>query len=653
MATPIRIDLSFQDAFRETDLVSSYANVAANSWSALDARVISGEPRIGRLEDQSFRGVFDQGDSYAGPREVAGTIVASARPQNVGLMLTAMFATATTSASGAFFDHGWAPATVPDVTTHCAHQPFTLRRTLPNGTIDLYGDCVLSRLTFEVRRGELARLTAAFIGGQVQAWSGTATAVDTTIPWDWSNATVYVGSAQTDQVQALTWEFSDNVRGWHGLSDSTHAKRIEKTGRFQVRIRGDIMFEDRNRYDKFVIAAKEDIQLRLDSDLSSQTLILSTPVAKWTQYKPRANRVGAIMVPFEARGELTADDGTQYASSGTIPAQIVGSPVADFGGSTPISPPSPPLVFDEPTSFGNPFSSVGRSILWNAYDASEGLWVLSASGGLPAYYATSTDRQEWTILERSQLNPGFLLSVNGVWIGGSSGNSISRSTDKGASWSSVATGLPSSSIDFMFLNGTFIVMVTTNYTAWSDDDGLTWTLGTGYTNWTAGLRTWARSPEGRYLMVRPVSSSITWLLSSNDGKAWDVSTLSNFNIVEMTYGDGKFVAWVDVFNQAMRRYYSTDGGSSWIGPQSLPISPAIKGLDTLVNQLEFGSASRFMGTLYNPNSPEPVAILTSSDGITWDSTSNWGFGVSTRLQNIISNGDVLLTWTASGGVVLF
>ena len=223
-----------------------------------------------------------------------------------------------------------------------------------------------------------------------------------------------------------------------------------------------------------------------------------------------------------------------------------------------------------------------------------------------SYVNISTDLITWT--QKSVTYTGYRFAVNGSNIIGIAGGGITNcpySADGGNTWSNKT--VPSNSWqNIVYGNNVYLICgagtkgvtainYSTDLTTWSAVTGLPggyWIYGITYSN-------------NKFIAVGEVGTIAT----STDGISWTYTNKGSSDLYGVVYGGS---TWVIIGNNVI--YYSTDNGSTWNTPISVPSG---NWSDIIYAD---GNFIAIDSTYFNPISG--TKLIYSSDGIIWLSGSS-------------------------------
>lgn len=206
----------------------------------------------------------------------------------------------------------------------------------------------------------------------------------------------------------------------------------------------------------------------------------------------------------------------------------------------------------------------------------------SSNTGDRALY-TSTDLSSWSVLSTGVLNTGFSVAqAGGTWLAvgtpglGNSGCNVARSTN-GTTWSSILTNplSPNTVGDIAYGNSTWVYTgdsVGSFDTAYSTDDGLTWTGVANFPRIGGIFRTGTKVAYGnsKWVIGGIGTSTAPSLRYSSDGIAWTDCTVStSFSNVTALYYSSNASTWYAAASNVLAQ--SSDG-IAWT-LSSVPFEP--------------------------------------------------------------------------------
>jgi photosystem II stability/assembly factor-like uncharacterized protein len=239
--------------------------------------------------------------------------------------------------------------------------------------------------------------------------------------------------------------------------------------------------------------------------------------------------------------------------------------------------------------------------------------LLGLSATLGSASASSPPADTWTLLSAAPAgvgrNPVFALTVDPTnaanLLYGTSAGEIYRSTDGGASWVRVATGVGQGVLALAFdpIEPTHVLAGTRAAGIWrSDDSGKTWhSLDHG----SESVRDFAFS------LGLSAAATDRGVLVTHDGDTWQPADLQQASVAAVAVGSGQITAGADLDAAAkgLPLFQSSDSGSTWRQLSSL------SGAGSLVAALGLAGGKLVVGT--------NAGLYVSPDGGgTWTSLSN-------------------------------
>lgn len=285
------------------------ANVSSLFWIPFLSESIGVD--IPPLISQANRGIFDEGEHYAGPKMVTGDLNVEAQPIALGAMLTAFFGepTSTKADSAAVYDHVFIPKQT-DFDVNCAKVPVTVLKNLDVGSAMQFSDLNANTFELSVANGEFLNVTVGFVGGHFQQIAKVTPSFPAGKRWTWDQSSIRTTPSSLDinsNLVSLTFTQTENIEAQHTLVGSSWPNRIKRTGFRTTEISGTLKFETQAEYQAFL--AQEEKVLRLtmrgNVEISSgyyNEILCAIPLFRYTEFKPQAGGPGTIEVSFSGKG---------------------------------------------------------------------------------------------------------------------------------------------------------------------------------------------------------------------------------------------------------------------------------------------------------------------------------------------------------------
>jgi len=305
------VAIAFQDSWDTSNVTSLYHMQHLEESVGLD---------IPQLIDESAKGVFDEGDSYAGPKEATGDLSINAKAIPLGVLFRAIFGAASVVNSDAIYTHTFKPRQT-DFDDISAMDPLTYFKYLDDtGSATLLYNLNMSTLELGVSNGEFLTAKASFMGGAFSQVSDIAASFPTGKRFTWDTSSLQLGGTAEGKMKSLTLKVDESLEAMHTLNNSLYPSRCKRTGARTVEISGTIMFDDQVEYQKFLAQSEEAFILSFASANEIQSgyndlIVITAPAVRYTEFKPVAPGIGKIEVGFTqmAKYESTSATALQIA----------------------------------------------------------------------------------------------------------------------------------------------------------------------------------------------------------------------------------------------------------------------------------------------------------------------------------------------------
>lgn len=267
------------------------------------------------LIDESARGVFDEGDGYAGARTVDGDLSINAKSIPLGVLLKGAFGNPTTVTSNTMYTHTFKPAQ-SDFDDFSASVPITFLKHLDDaGSAHLFYDLNITTLELGCTNGEFMTARASFVGGKEQQIADIAASYPTGKRFTWDSSSLELGGAANADFRSLTITVNENIEAMHTLNGSAYPSRNKRTAQRTIEVSGTYVFDDQTEYQKFKDQTEQSLIVSFagPTEIASGYLDLVTlnmPALRYTELKPVAGNTGKIEASFTASAKYLSTSAT-------------------------------------------------------------------------------------------------------------------------------------------------------------------------------------------------------------------------------------------------------------------------------------------------------------------------------------------------------
>lgn len=302
------VAIAFQEAWGSSNVTSLY------HMQHLDENV---GLEIPDLVDESARGVFDEGDSYAGPKVVNGDLTINVKSIPLGVLFRGIFGAATVvqAESADVFTHTFKPRTA-DFGDESAGDPLTYFKFLDDGgSASLFYNLNINGLELGVSNGEFLTAKASFVGGSFEQNADIAAAFPSGKRLTWDAASLQLGGAAVGTIKALTVKVDESLAAMHTLDGSKYPSRVKRTGARTIEVAGTILFDNQTEWQKFLAQTEEPMIATFvgPNEISSgynDVLEITLPLLRHMDFKPVAPGIGQLEVGFTSKAKYSTTSAT-------------------------------------------------------------------------------------------------------------------------------------------------------------------------------------------------------------------------------------------------------------------------------------------------------------------------------------------------------
>jgi hypothetical protein len=284
------------------------------------------------LISQNLIGRFEQGATYDGVSNVAGTLEFEITPRNLVAVLQAAVNNAPTVAtSGSVKTRTFLPNTVDFNSTFCK-APYSFYKQFSDATsAELFYDCQFGQLDLIFSTGQFTKGRAAIVGGTrlangIASLAITPDASDVVILHPWNVASVSVGGAAVLNYSEITVSLNENIAPLRTLNGTLAPFKYTRTGFREVTVSGTLYMSDRQILNDFVAGTVRRLLITSISTRSSiqsgyyDSLVVDVPQMKYTAVPLPVNGPGEVSVSFTGRGTIDPSSGysVQFTHTSTF-----------------------------------------------------------------------------------------------------------------------------------------------------------------------------------------------------------------------------------------------------------------------------------------------------------------------------------------------
>lgn len=280
------------------------------------------------LISNNLSGRFEQGASYPGVSNVAGTIDFEITPR---AMMAACGAAinpspaATTSAS--VITRLFLPNTA-DYSSTFVKAPFTIYKQFSDSdSAELFYDCQFGQLDFIFQQGQFTRGRLTLAGGARLTNGIGSLAVlpaggDLAQLFPWNVASLSVGGTAARNYSDLTVSLNESIQPLYTMDATLTPFKYTRTAFREVTVAGTLYMNDRSTLNDFVADTQRRLLVTVINTRSAiqsgyfDTMVIDVPQMKYTAHPLPVNGPGEVAVNFTGRGVL--DPSSNYAIQVTL-----------------------------------------------------------------------------------------------------------------------------------------------------------------------------------------------------------------------------------------------------------------------------------------------------------------------------------------------
>lgn len=268
------------------------------------------------LISANLTGRFEEGASYSGPRNVAGTLEYEVTPRNLGAVLAAVVNHSPGAVtSGSVITRTFLPNTA-DFSSFFVKAPWTVYKQFADASsAEHFYDCQMGQLSFQFGAGAFLRGTMGTVGGTRTATGIGSMAVvppasDVGRLFPWNVCSVSYGGSGVSNFSEITVNLNESIEPLNALNASLAPFKFTRSANREVTVNGTFYMTDRSMLNNFVAETQARLLLTAINTRAAiqsgyyDTFTIDIPQLKITTFKPGASGPGEVAVQFTARGVL-------------------------------------------------------------------------------------------------------------------------------------------------------------------------------------------------------------------------------------------------------------------------------------------------------------------------------------------------------------
>lgn len=267
------------------------------------------------LYSENIRGIFDEGDSYVGPKTVDGDIETEAQPIVLGAMLKSILQLTGSVNSGSIYTHTFKPR-ASDFDDKCANNPVTIFKRLDMGAYEMFSDMNGTTLELGISQGEFLKCKVGYVGGAQSVTSGTPTAsYETGKRWKWDSSSFSFGGTGKAEVVNGSIKVDEGLEAQHTLNAVNAPSRIKRQAFRNISVDLTLKFDDWSEYQAYLDSSEREAIINFVGAVEVQSgykenLTIKLPLMRYEEVKPASGGPGAIEVTAKARGKYSVTSAT-------------------------------------------------------------------------------------------------------------------------------------------------------------------------------------------------------------------------------------------------------------------------------------------------------------------------------------------------------
>lgn len=280
------------------------------------------------LISQNLTGRFEQGATYPGAGNVAGTIEFEITPRALLVAVAgALSHDPAVATSGSVLTRTFLPNTSEFSSTY-PKAPYTIVKHIADAqSAELFYDCQFSQLDLifsasQFSKGRLTVAGGARLTNGIGSMSITPAAGDISVLHPWNVASISIGGSAVQNYSEITVSLNENIGPLYTLNGTLTPFKYTRTGFREVTVGGTLYMNDRSALNDFIADTQRRLLITTVNTRTAiqsgyyDTMIIDVPQMKYTAVPLSISGPGELAVQFSARGVI--DTTSNYALQITL-----------------------------------------------------------------------------------------------------------------------------------------------------------------------------------------------------------------------------------------------------------------------------------------------------------------------------------------------
>lgn len=293
--------------------------VAATDYIRFASESLNEE--IEQVLSETMQGVFEEGPSHEGQRDIAGDISFDVYPNVIGhLLRSALGAPVTTSLATGVYQHVFTPVQ-SNFSHYSALPPYTLEVHRDLEQAFQYTGALVNDLTFSFGTDQkIMQGTAAIIAKSLALITKTTPSFENGNPFLWHQAKISIDTIENKDIQTLEFGVNNSLEGRYSVNQTKVVSRILRSGNRTFPVNFTFDLKDLTEYNKFraqnEVAVKVEFTGSAIDGTNNYKLTIDMPKFRFATFPVNVDGSGALTAQVD--GSAKYDNASAHAMKITL-----------------------------------------------------------------------------------------------------------------------------------------------------------------------------------------------------------------------------------------------------------------------------------------------------------------------------------------------